>query len=91
MFRLTGFRHLSKAFNKTVECHWQNHLLRISGVLTPTQRKYSNEPTGTNSTRGRIPTQAQIVICGGGVVGCSVAYHLALEGWKDIILVEQGR
>ena len=29
------------------------------------------------------------VIIGGGVVGCSVLYHLAKLGWKDIILIER--
>ena len=34
---------------------------------------------------------SQVVICGGGIVGCSVAYHLAKLGWTDIVLLEQGR
>ncbi len=38
-----------------------------------------------------FPTQAQIVIIGGGVVGCSVAYHLAKLGRRDVVLLEQGR
>src|SRR6266851_5150617 len=38
-----------------------------------------------------LPTQARIVIVGGGVVGCSVAYHLTKLGWRDVVLVEQGR
>ncbi|MBM3565107.1 MAG: FAD-dependent oxidoreductase [Alphaproteobacteria bacterium] len=37
----------------------------------------------------RIPTQARAVIVGGGIVGCSVAYHLARLGWKDVILLER--
>ncbi len=39
----------------------------------------------------QIPDQAQIVIIGGGIVGCSVAYHLAKEGIRDILLLERGR
>ncbi|MEM7072133.1 MAG: FAD-dependent oxidoreductase [Pseudomonadota bacterium] len=35
------------------------------------------------------PAQARIVIIGGGVIGCSLAYHLALLGWKDIVLLER--
>ena len=34
--------------------------------------------------------QARIVIVGAGIVGCSVAYHLAELGWRDIVVVEQG-
>ena len=38
-----------------------------------------------------LPSHARAVIVGGGIVGCSVAYHLAKLGWKDIVLLEQGR
>src|SRR5215510_12457094 len=36
-----------------------------------------------------LPTKAQAVIIGGGVIGCSVAYHLAKLGWKDVLLLER--
>jgi sarcosine dehydrogenase len=38
-----------------------------------------------------FPQRARIVIVGGGIVGCSVAYHLAKEGEKDVVLVERGQ
>ena len=38
-----------------------------------------------------LPTQARAVIIGGGIVGCSVAYHLAKLGWREIVLLEQGQ
>lgn len=38
-----------------------------------------------------LPQRAQVVIVGGGAVGCSVAYHLAKLGWTDVVLVEQGQ
>ena len=38
---------------------------------------------------GKIPTQAQVVIIGGGIVGCSVAYHLCKLGWQDVVLLER--
>ncbi|MGA8977908.1 MAG: FAD-dependent oxidoreductase [Pedococcus sp.] len=37
-----------------------------------------------------LPSRARVVIIGGGVVGCSVAYHLAHLGWTDVVLLEQG-
>ena len=36
-----------------------------------------------------IPSGAKVVIIGGGVAGCSVAYHLAKYGWNDIVLLER--
>ncbi|MBO6895743.1 MAG: GcvT family protein [Shimia sp.] len=36
-----------------------------------------------------LPNNARVVIIGGGVVGCSVAYHLAKLGWKDVVLLER--
>ena len=36
-----------------------------------------------------VPKNAQVVIIGGGVHGCSVAYHLAKQGWKDVVLLER--
>jgi len=36
-----------------------------------------------------MKTTARVVVIGGGVVGCSVLYHLAKNGWSDVILVER--
>jgi len=36
-----------------------------------------------------LPTLARVVIIGGGVVGCSVAYHLTQLGWRDVVLLER--
>ena len=36
-----------------------------------------------------LPRHARAVIIGGGVVGCSVAYHLGKLGWQDVILLER--
>jgi 4-methylaminobutanoate oxidase (formaldehyde-forming) len=41
------------------------------------------------TTSGAVPSRAQVVIVGGGVIGCSVAYHLAHLGWTDVVLLEQ--
>jgi len=37
----------------------------------------------------KFPTQAQVVIIGGGVGGASIAYHLTLMGWKDVVILER--
>jgi 4-methylaminobutanoate oxidase (formaldehyde-forming) len=36
-----------------------------------------------------VPTKARAVIIGGGVIGCSLAYHLAKLGWSDVVLLER--
>jgi sarcosine dehydrogenase len=38
-----------------------------------------------------LPSSAKIVIIGGGIIGCSVAYHLGKMGLTDVLLVERGR
>ncbi|MBK6745618.1 FAD-dependent oxidoreductase [Ottowia sp.] len=38
-----------------------------------------------------LPSHAQVVIVGGGIAGCSVAYHLAKLGITDVLLLEQGK
>ena len=36
-----------------------------------------------------LPNQARMVIIGGGIMGCGLAYHLAHEGWSDVVLLEK--
>ena len=38
-----------------------------------------------------FPGEAQVVIIGGGIIGCSTAYHLAELGVRDVILLEKGK
>ncbi len=53
----------------------------------------THPPTPTSSTpmTHQFPTQARVVIIGGGIIGCSVAYHLTKLGWTDVVLLEQGQ
>lgn len=51
-------------------------------------RCYSQE---TEQASTKVPSSAKVVVCGGGVVGTSVAYHLAKAGWTDVVLLEQGQ
>src|SRR5215470_16929957 len=41
--------------------------------------------------RMTVPAQARVVVVGGGVIGCSVAYHLAHLGWTDVVVLERDR
>ncbi len=36
-----------------------------------------------------LPNHARAVIVGGGIIGCSIAYHLAKLGWKDVVVLER--
>src|SRR4051812_265601 len=38
-----------------------------------------------------VPQRARVVVVGGGIIGCSVAYHLAHMGWRDVVLLERDR
>jgi 4-methylaminobutanoate oxidase (formaldehyde-forming) len=44
-----------------------------------------------NANQPALPAAARVVIVGGGIIGTSVAYHLALMGWRDIVLLERDR
>ena len=57
------------------------------------QTLHSNTPVRSTFSwpEKEMPSHARVVIVGGGIAGCSVAYHLARQGWTDVVLLEQGR
>ncbi|MEP3056022.1 FAD-dependent oxidoreductase [Ascidiaceihabitans sp.] len=42
-----------------------------------------------SASKSELPEKARVVIVGGGVIGCSVAYHLTKLGWNDVVLLER--
>jgi heterotetrameric sarcosine oxidase gamma subunit len=46
------------------------------------------EPAPSPDPRA-LPGRARVVIIGGGVIGCSIAYHLTQRGWTDVLLLER--
>ena len=52
-------------------------------MITP-----ASDPEGPRCT---LPTSCRVVIVGGGVIGCSIAYHLGRRGWRDVVLLERLR
>uniref|UniRef100_A0A8C5ZFX6 Pyruvate dehydrogenase phosphatase regulatory subunit n=1 Tax=Marmota marmota marmota TaxID=9994 RepID=A0A8C5ZFX6_MARMA len=73
------YRLLSIARRRRTSPGWQNWSLARSNTSTAEAHSIT------------LPAQAQVVICGGGIMGTSVAYHLSKMGWTDIVLLEQGR
>ena len=49
----------------------------------------AEETRSSEESTDKLPEHAKVVIIGGGVIGCSTAYHLAKQGWKDIVLLER--
>lgn len=45
--------------------------------------------TDQTATDKSLPSHAKVVVIGGGVVGCSILFHLAKFGWKDVVLLER--
>ncbi|XP_031565803.1 pyruvate dehydrogenase phosphatase regulatory subunit, mitochondrial-like isoform X2 [Actinia tenebrosa] len=88
MYR-SGLKNVTPFRSSSLRNKFLPVLSRIS-PLFPTP--LSRQQTTKNSlhTDAGLPSKAEIVICGGGIIGCSVAYHLSKLGWNDIILLEQG-
>src|SRR5258707_3079040 len=69
--------------------------MRCSGHNAPRGRRARRRAGPDARIRGgefmveACPTEARVVIIGGGIVGCSTAYHLARLGWSDVVLLER--
>lgn len=65
------------------------------GSRYQTTASFPYEAEDTNVTYGApvsLPKEAKVVICGGGVMGAAVAYHLAELGWgPQTVLIDKGR
>ncbi|XP_068247209.1 pyruvate dehydrogenase phosphatase regulatory subunit, mitochondrial-like isoform X2 [Palaemon carinicauda] len=84
-------------FRKLVPRNWilqkvssESCLPRSRGQISTSQKNRFRTPLAT-SVRSvfSLPSQAQVVICGAGVVGNSIAYHLTRDGWTDVVVLDQ--
>src|SRR3546814_14760934 len=61
-------------------------LHRAAGPTTP---GLSQGDSGANTKVIPMQSHVQVAVIGGGVVGCSVLYHLTKAGWNDVVLLER--
>ena len=66
-------------------------MTQAGGVTRPQaeEAQAAGRADGAQAPNG-LPDRAQVVVVGGGIVGCSVAYHLTRRGIADVLLIEQG-
>ncbi|XP_071535979.1 pyruvate dehydrogenase phosphatase regulatory subunit, mitochondrial-like isoform X2 [Panulirus ornatus] len=61
------------------------------GIKAFTSKKEPSFKAGllfTSRCASTLPLQSQVVICGAGLVGNSIAYHLTCEGWTDVVVLD---
>jgi pyruvate dehydrogenase phosphatase regulatory subunit len=84
------FAVLDKLLQRQTQCPTAT-LFNFFTTSNPNQNPESGNATGASSSSAssevKFPLAAKVVICGGGLFGTSVAYHLAQLGYKDVILV----
>src|SRR5690348_5720268 len=68
---------------------WRPPSSRVGPISTPWPTCCARRSPGSEITVQSLPPHARVVIIGGGIVGCSVAYHLARRGVSDVLLLER--
>lgn len=77
---------VSRAGSKCISAN-RHKILKLPANFIHQLRPLSNG----NLPKEELPQEAQVVIAGGGIIGCSLAYHLAEAGITNVLLLEKGR
>src|SRR5690349_6120148 len=64
-------------------------MVPIPVTISPASSGPSPRSISLEDPMSRLPRHARCVIIGGGIIGCSTAYHLAKLGWGDVLLLER--
>jgi len=78
------------AGSRSRRCRSCSPSVLASGPRAPTPQLRHLRPRPQPRPVIALPSQAHVVIVGGGIVGASVAYHLTTLGLRDVVLLEQG-
>lgn len=79
-------------FRHTIFWHFKNEsLLAVGSRKKLLSYSSSLNYSFNNDETKSLPSHARIVIAGAGTVANSVAYHLVLKGWTDVIVLEQNK
>lgn len=93
-------RQIIHGLINTVTCRQCKPLLNSGNNITSGPRLQSTalyprqipDNSGGDETAVPLPKEAKVVVCGGGVMGAAVAYHLAELGWgSQTVLIDRGR
>lgn len=89
---LPGIRSASSRTHQLYSTyHRQFHSCQLTRVTSSTALKLKSHTISSKRCSSFLPSQAQVVVCGAGVVGNSIAYHLTREGWTDVVVVDQNK
>lgn len=85
-----NFNEFNKKSQKTNQIfRFLSSPANVSGTVS--DGSVSKEKTDFTLSKS-VPKEARVVICGGGIMGSSVAYHLALHGWgPHTVIFDQGK
>lgn len=79
--------------NNSSDCYWSQ--VKTDTIFYSQKRAIcaaSVEQRDSRYASNTLPARKRVVICGGGVMGAAVAYHLGLRGWADeTVVLEKGR